>query len=144
MDEFLSALWKALPAIMSTLAGYLVYKLKLVDQKRELEAKKTQKLLDTIQLNLKGTRTALQCIPSAPVKTQTGTIVRTVCLTLALINQLLVAAGYKALPISDDQVNTVISTCITIGVSLWTWWKNNSFTKAAIKADQTLRDIKNG
>ncbi len=82
--------------------------------------------------------------PSAPVKTQTGTIVRTVCLTLALINQLLVAAGYKALPISDDQVNTVISTCITIGVSLWTWWKNNSFTKAAIKADQTLRDIKNG
>lgn len=82
--------------------------------------------------------------PAAPVKTQTGTIVRTVCLTLALINQLLVAAGYKALPISDDQVNTVISTCITIGVSLWTWWKNNSFTKAAIKADQTLRDIKNG
>ena len=62
MDEFLSALWKALPAIMSTLAGYLVYKLKQVDQKRELEAKKTQKLLDTIKLNLKGTRTALQCI----------------------------------------------------------------------------------
>lgn len=80
--------------------------------------------------------------PAAPLKTQTGTIVRTVCLALALLNQVLVACGIKALPITDDQVNTVISTCITIGVSLWTWWKNNSFTKAAIKADQTLRDIK--
>lgn len=81
---------------------------------------------------------------SAPLKTQTGTIVRTVCLALALLNQVLVACGIKALPITDDQINTVISTLITIGVSLWTWWKNNSFTKAAIKADQTLRDIKNG
>lgn len=82
--------------------------------------------------------------PSAPLKTQTGTIVRTVCLALALLNQILVACGIKALPITDNQVNTVISTLITIGVSLWTWWKNNSFTKAAIKADQTLTDIKNG
>lgn len=78
------------------------------------------------------------------LKTKTSTIVRTICLALALINQLLLAAGYKALPITDDQVNVTVSTLLTVGVSIWAWWKNNSFTKPAIKADSVMKVLKNG
>lgn len=73
---------------------------------------------------------------------KTGTIVRTVCLFLALVNQLLSASGHTVLPIEDEQVEVVISTVITIGVALWNWWKNNSFTKPAIAADAYMAQLK--
>lgn len=71
-------------------------------------------------------------------KIKTSTIVRTACLALALTNQLLSATGHPVLPIEDSQVETLITTGLTVGASLWNWWKNNSFTPAAIKADQDL------
>lgn len=78
------------------------------------------------------------------MKVKTETIVRTVILALALINQLLSATGHAVLPIQDEQVETLITTGATILVSLWAWWKNNSFTKAAIAADNHLADLKGG
>lgn len=68
-----------------------------------------------------------------------GTIARTACLALALTNQILSAMGHPVLPIEDSQVETLITTGLTVGTSLWNWWKNNSFTPAAIKADETLK-----
>jgi SPP1 family holin len=73
---------------------------------------------------------------------KTDTIVRTICLALALINQLLSNAGHAVLPIADEQVETLITTAITIGVAVWSWWKNNSFTSAAIEADKVYDEIK--
>lgn len=73
---------------------------------------------------------------------KTETIVRTVILIVALINQALTIAGKSLLPITDDQITEVITLAITIGASLWTWWKNNSFTQPAIKADEILKDLK--
>lgn len=78
------------------------------------------------------------------MKVKTETIVRTVILALALINQLLSATGHAVLPIQDEQVETMITTGATILASLWAWWKNNSFTKAAIAADNHLADLKGG
>lgn len=78
------------------------------------------------------------------MKVKTETIVRTVILALALINQLLSATGHAVLPIQDEQVETLITTGATILASLWAWWKNNSFTKAAIAADNHLADLKGG
>lgn len=78
------------------------------------------------------------------MKVKTETIVRTVILALALINQLLSATGHSVLPIQDEQVETLITTGATILASLWAWWKNNSFTKAAIAADNHLADLKGG
>ena len=68
-----------------------------------------------------------------------GTIVRTACLVLALTNQILSATGHSVLPIEDAQVETLVTTAFTVGASLLAWWKNNSFTPAAIKADETLK-----
>ena len=73
---------------------------------------------------------------------KTATIVRTVCLFLALVNQMLSNAGHAVLPIQDEQVEIVVTTCITIGVAVWNWWKNNSFTKKAIAADKYMDGLK--
>ena len=68
-----------------------------------------------------------------------GTIARTACLALALTNQILSATGHAVLPIEDAQVETLVTTALTVAASVAAWWKNNSFTPAAIKADQTLK-----
>lgn len=73
-----------------------------------------------------------------------GTAARTVCLILALTNQILTVLGYNVINISDDTVNTLISTGFTVITAIAAWWKNNSFTKAAIEADNVMRDLKEG
>ena len=73
------------------------------------------------------------------LNTTAGTIARTVCLALALTNQILSATGHPVLPIEDSQLETLVTTGFTVAASLAAWWKNNSFTPAAIRADQTLK-----
>lgn len=68
-----------------------------------------------------------------------GTIARTAALALALTNQILSAAGKPVLPIEDNQLETLVTTGLTVAASLAAWWKNNSFTPAAIKADAALK-----
>lgn len=76
------------------------------------------------------------------MKISTDTIIRTVVLVVALINQVLTATGKNPLPFSDDVIYEAVTLAVTIGASVWAWWKNNSFTKAAIEADQYLKDLK--
>ena len=71
-----------------------------------------------------------------------STIIRTVVLALALINQLLVAFGCSPIPIEEQSVELLISTVATVVAAVWGWWKNNSFTKAAIRADEVLSVLK--
>ncbi len=75
-------------------------------------------------------------------KITSGTIARTVILILALVNQVLTATGHSVINISDENVNTLISTGFTIVSALIAWWKNNSFTQSAIKADAAMREDK--
>lgn len=70
------------------------------------------------------------------------TIIRTTVLVIALLNQILTSTGHDILPISDEEVSQVISLAFTIVASIWAWWKNNSFTKAAIEADKVLNEKK--
>lgn len=72
------------------------------------------------------------------MKVSKETIVRTVVLFVALLNTVLNACGKNPLPFSDDEVYTAVSTVVAVAASLAAWWKNNSFTKAALKADETL------
>lgn len=64
------------------------------------------------------------------------TIIRTVILVIALVNTLLNACGKNTLPFTDDEVSAVISAMFTFVASIVAWWKNNSFTDNAIKADE--------
>ena len=76
-------------------------------------------------------------------KIKTDTIVRTIVLLIALANQALAIAGKEAFPVTEDQVYQGVTLIVTIGASVWAWWKNNSFTKAAIEADKVLEGLKN-
>lgn len=68
-----------------------------------------------------------------------GTIIRTTLLYLALFNQILVIAGKSPLPISNEEVEQIVSLSATVITSLIAWWKNNSFTQKAIEADKTFK-----
>lgn len=71
-----------------------------------------------------------------------GTIARTLCLVLALLNQTLTITGHAVLPIDDDTINQVVSLVFTVGASVAAWWKNNSFTRTAQAADQYMDALK--
>lgn len=71
-----------------------------------------------------------------------GTIARTLCLLLALVNQGLTITGHAILPIDDDTINQAVSLVFTVGASVAAWWKNNSFTGAAQKADKFMAALK--
>jgi len=75
-------------------------------------------------------------------KISAGTIARTICLALALINQVLTVFGMSPLPIEDDSVNMLISTAATIITAGISWWKNNSVTQKALAADAFLQELK--
>jgi SPP1 family holin len=73
-----------------------------------------------------------------PIKA--GTIARTVVLFLALANQVMVACGWSPIEIDEESVYTLVSTVATIVTAIWAWWENNSFTQAALKADEVLKE----
>lgn len=70
------------------------------------------------------------------------TIIRTVVLTIALINQILTARGKNPLPFAENEIYELLTYLFTIGASVWAWWKNNSFTQAALKADNFMNALK--
>lgn len=71
-----------------------------------------------------------------------STIARTGVLIFALLNQILTILGYNPLPWSDEQFYEGFTLLLTVGASLWAWWKNNSFTKEAIEADKVMKELK--
>lgn len=75
-------------------------------------------------------------------KISTGTITRTILLALALINQLLVVSGNSPIPIADEVVAEFIASGATIIMAIIAFWKNNSFTKEAIEADEQMHKAK--
>lgn len=76
------------------------------------------------------------------MKISSGTIARTTVLILALINQVLSMLGYKVIPIGNETINDFITLAFTIGSSLAAWWKNNSFTSAALAGDEYKKTLK--
>ena len=75
-------------------------------------------------------------------KVSANTIIRTVVLALTLINQLLTGTGKNPLPFAEDTLYEFLTAAATIAASAWAWWKNNSFTTAAIKADEFMKAAK--
>ncbi|MEK4336488.1 phage holin [Bacillus sp. FSL W7-1034] len=75
-----------------------------------------------------------------------GTVVRTVLLFIALINQALIMFGKPVLPISEDQVNTLTETLylafsmiFTLVTTLVAWFKNNYVTSRGKAQKEALQ-----
>ena len=75
-------------------------------------------------------------------KISAATLARTAVLLLALTNQMLSACGKPVLPIESQTVEQLVTAGITTAAALIAWWKNNSFTAAAIQADAEYARLK--
>ena len=75
-------------------------------------------------------------------KISAATLARTAVLLLALTNQMLSACGKPVLPIESQTVEQLVTAGITTAAALIAWWKNNSFTSAAIQADAEYARLK--
>ena len=83
------------------------------------------------------------------LKVKTSTWVRAIVFAIAIVNQILVVFGKSPLPLDEEMINGVIvqvdilvSSIITISVGILNWWKNNSFSKAGLEADEVLAQKK--
>lgn len=72
------------------------------------------------------------------------TIIRTIILVVSLVNMALTYFGKNPLPFAEEEIYGFFSMLFTAVASIWAWWKNNSFSKNAIKADEFLKKLKNG
>ncbi|MGE6424884.1 phage holin [Bacillus altitudinis] len=75
-----------------------------------------------------------------------GTVIRTVLLFMALINQALILFGKPILPISEDQVTSLAETLylagsmiFTIATTLVAWFKNNYVTPKGQQQKEVLK-----
>ncbi len=71
-----------------------------------------------------------------------STIVRTIALLLVLINHVLKAFGINVIPIDESLIATIVELVIEVAVIVVAFWKNNSFTPKAIKADEFLQQLR--
>ena len=46
--------------------------------------------------------------------------------------------------LEDETITVLINALFTVAAAIWSWWKNNSVTKAAVTADQVLDAIREG
>ena len=71
-------------------------------------------------------------------------IIGVAILLLALINAILQMLGVKTLPITNEQVSTVISGIFLVVTSLYNTYKNRNISSASQIAQQITDGIKNG
>lgn len=76
------------------------------------------------------------------MKVKSDTIARTIVLMLTLVNLVLGLLGKTALDIDESVIYDACSVGAVILAAAVSWWKNNSFTQAALKADEVMKSEK--
>lgn len=76
------------------------------------------------------------------MKISKGTIVRTISLAIVLINIVLKKIGVDLINVSENEILTGVEMLIEVAVIVVAWWKNNSYSKNAIQADEFLKHLK--
>ena len=71
-----------------------------------------------------------------------GTIARTVCLFVALANQVMVMFDLTPIQMADDMIYQLVSVGATVITALVAWWKDNAFTTKALKAEAYKKELK--
>ena len=79
-----------------------------------------------------------------PIGITPGTVVRTILLAVALVNQILTFLGKPLIYIDNAQLSELVALVFSIVTTVVAWWKNNSFTEAARAGDAVMHGIKNG
>ena len=76
------------------------------------------------------------------MKITKSTIVRTILVALVIINFVLEKSGLDIIPTDEYTVLMFVETAIEIAILMVGFWKNNSFTEKAIKADKFLKELR--
>lgn len=71
-----------------------------------------------------------------------STIVRTILLLIVLVNLVLKAFGVNLIPIDENMIYSIVELIIEVAVIIVVFWKNNSFSPKAIKADEFLQNLR--
>lgn len=69
-------------------------------------------------------------------------ITRLIVFAILLVNQALIVFGYNPLPFEENEIYEGVSMVLLTASGIWAWWKNNSITKEAQKADKYLNELK--
>ena len=73
-----------------------------------------------------------------------GTIARTISIVLVLVNIVLKQFGIDAINVSESEILSLLEALIEVAIIVVSFWKNNSFTQNAIRADEFLKTLKEG
>ena len=76
------------------------------------------------------------------MKVTKSTIVRAISILLVLVNFILEKCGVDVIPTNEVTILMWLENLIEIAVIVVGFWKNNSFSKNAIKADEFLRELR--
>lgn len=69
---------------------------------------------------------------------------RTIALFVCIINMILIQCGVHLIDTEYNSVYDGISTCLLAGLSVYSCWKNNSFSQNAQAADELLKALQLG
>jgi SPP1 family holin len=76
------------------------------------------------------------------MKITKATIVRTILVVLVIVNFFLEKIGVDLIPVDENAILMFVEALIEIAVIVVGFWKNNSFTEKAIKADAFLKELR--
>jgi len=76
------------------------------------------------------------------LKISKGTIVRTIMLIVVVVNMILQHFGIDIINVNESEVLSFVEIALELAVIVTTFWKNNSFSKKAIQADEFLKTLK--
>lgn len=76
------------------------------------------------------------------LKVDRGTIIRTIVLIFVIINQFLTLIGKNPIPYSNEEFENVVAFIADFVATIVVWWKNNSFTQAALHGDERMKEIR--
>lgn len=78
------------------------------------------------------------------MKISKSTIIRTILVAIVIINFILERLGVDLIPADESMITMFVETFIEIAVVAVGFWKNNSFSEAAIRADEFLKELRSG
>ena len=68
---------------------------------------------------------------------KTMAVVRLVAMVISWVSLLLTSQfGWKPFPFTDEQVTMGITLILTIGTSIWSWYKNNPVTHYGVTKEE--------
>ncbi len=78
------------------------------------------------------------------MKISKGTIIRAIALAVVLLNLILKAFGKPLIDFDEGTAMYWLEAIIEIAIIVVGFWKNNSFSEAAKRADEFLKELRSG